>query len=29
VRIKLDRDELAKNPLRIGMSMHATVNVSK
>lgn len=29
VRIKLQREELAKNPLRVGMSMHATVNVSK
>lgn len=29
VRIKLDSAELAKNPLRVGMSMHATVNVSK
>ncbi len=29
VRIKLDHDELAKNPLRVGMSMHAVVNVSK
>lgn len=29
VRIELDPTELAKHPLRVGLSMHATINVSE
>jgi membrane fusion protein (multidrug efflux system) len=29
VRIELDPAELAKHPLRVGLSMHATINVSE
>lgn len=29
VRIELDPAELEKNPLRVGMSMHATIDISK
>ena len=29
VRIALDRAELAAHPLRVGLSMHATIDVSE